>query len=210
MVTRPWRGPLRAAAVMVGVVLPMFTIGMVHADLPGPPPLPPLPDLPNLPTTSTPIGMIFEPPIGVDYAPPAPGMCVIDISYDNTPVNPLGTIFRGQTACGNGINSPVVSGHAYLTDVLGNVVADAPGYGGASYGPDTSQGEFAAAGISTNGPVPGQLYTITYDTAVTIQPPQVWGPAPPLGCTVNGQTLQCHEQSKYDYVPGTQGGYSPD
>src|SRR5260221_12822362 len=97
MVGRPWRGPLRAAATVIGAVLPLFTLGMVHAD----PGLPPLPDLPQ---AGQPVTIIVEPPsLWTAHVPVPPTACAVDMSYDNTCATPSGTVFRDQTASGRAI-----------------------------------------------------------------------------------------------------------
>jgi hypothetical protein len=209
MVGSPWRGPLRAAAIVVGATLPLFTLGMVHAD----PGLPPLPDLPS--SGGQPITIIVEPPsLWTAHVPVAPDGCAVDLSYDNTSANPAGTIFRGQTACGSEVYSPTITGQAQLSDIFGNVVADAPGYGARGNGPFTSQGAWWVTpatlppSLNGSGPTPGLEYTNTYTTSMTITYPQYWGPAPG-GCEVNGQTMRCTVQTSYFYIPGTQGGVTP-
>src|SRR5437899_690804 len=119
MARGPWRGPLRVVAVAAGVLTSLLTAGLAHADLPGG-----IPDPVGLPGSGQPITIILEPPsVAVVSIPVAPDGCAIDMSYDNTQASPPGSIFRGQTACGSGVYSPIISGHAQLLDVFGQVVA---------------------------------------------------------------------------------------
>src|SRR5258708_37462341 len=118
-----WPAPLRRVAVVAGVVLPMFTVGMVHANLPGglpdPPPLP----IAGLPQPGQPITFVVEPPsLWITAVPVDPRGCALDMSYDNTQASPPGTVFRGQSACGSQVYAPIIRGHASLTDVFGNEV----------------------------------------------------------------------------------------
>jgi hypothetical protein len=205
---RALRPLLRAAAVVVGATLPLLGSGVARADLPGgiPPP-------PGLPQSGQPITMVVQPPSVFTVAvPPPPTGCAIDASYDNTGTTPPGTVFRGQTGCGAGVYAPVLTGHAVLLDVFGNVVASGGGYGQVG-GVGTSQGRYALQGSLTSGlngagPVPGLDYTIRYDTSITLRAPQYWGP-PAAGCSVSGQTLYCTVSTTYSYIPGTQGGLTP-
>jgi hypothetical protein len=210
----PWCAPLRFAAVVAGVVLPMFTIGMVHADPPGGLPNPPIAGLPQ---PGQPITLVVEPPsLWIVAVPVDPNGCAIDMSYDNTQATPPGTVFRGQTACGSQIYAPIIRGSATLTDVFGNVVATAPQFAGRGGGPYTSEGSYVVSptGISSPstygaGPVPGLDYTITYTTSITLVGGQYWAP-PPSGCSLTGgQTMTCTAQITYDYIPGTKGGITP-
>jgi len=201
------RRAARVAAVLAGVTLPLLSSGVARADLPGPPPLP------NVPQPGQPVTVVVQQPTFTTVAvPPPPGGCAIDTSYDNTPANPPGSIFRGQSACGSGIYAPVLHGSTTLTDILGDVVASGSGYGQV-WGVGTSQGEYvvqgsATAGVTSTGPVPGLEYTIRYDTSITLTWPEFWGAAPG-GCSVTGQTLHCVVNTTYTYIPGTQGGLTP-
>lgn len=214
MAKGPWGATFRVAAIIAGVVLPMTVIGIVRAELPGLP----SPPVGGLPQGGQPITFVIEPPgTGTDGVPVAPNGCVLDMSYDNTQATPPGTVFRGQTACGWEFYQPTISGHAYLTDIFGNVVASAPGFGARGDGPFTSQGSYvvnpsASAVTSPStygaGPVPGMEYTITYTTTIVLYPGQIWGPASD-GCSVSGQAMTCTASTTYLYVPGTSGGVTP-
>ncbi len=209
-----WRTPVRVAAIIAGIVLPLLTCGLVLADLPGGIPAPP-----GLPASGQPITIVVEPPSLVTVAVPVdPEGCAVDLSYDNTQANPLGSVFRGQTACGSGVYQPTMGGHAVLTDIFGNQVASGSGAGGRGDGPITSQGDYtvngsptsvaSSPGVSGTGAVPGMEYTITYTTSITLTWPQYWGPAA-AGCSISGQTMTCTGQTTYSFIPGTQGGFTP-
>jgi hypothetical protein len=217
MARAPWQAPLRLAAVVAGVVMPMFTVGMVHANLPGGLPDPPNPPIAGLPQPGQPITLIVAPPsLWISSVPVNPNGCAIDMSYDNTQASPPGTIFRGQSACGSQVYEPIIRGRASLIDVFGNEVADGPHFAARGDGPDTSQGSYLAStggGIPAPstygaGPVPGLDYTISYTTSITLIWPQYWGEAP-SGCSLTGQTVTCTAQTTYDYIPGTKGGITP-
>ena len=211
MAKGPWGATLRVAAAIAGVALPMTAIAIARADLPSPP-------IGGLPQGGQPITFWIETPgTGTTSAPVAANGCVMDMSYDNTQTLPPGTIFRGQTECGSAFYQPVISGHASLSDIFGNVVANAPGYGGRGNGPFTSQGSYdvnPSPSVVTSpstygaGPVPGMEYTITYTTTVVLYPGQYWGAASP-GCSVGGQAMTCTASITYLYVPGTSGGITP-
>lgn len=205
-----WRRPLRVAAVITGVVVPLLASGLVHADLPGGIPAPP-----GLPQSGQPIPMVIEPPTLFALSiPPSPNGCDTALSYDNSQATPPGTLFRGETACGPGVVNASISVHAVLTDVLGNVVASASSAGGVGNGPVTSQGDWvvtagsslAQPGLNSNGPVPGMEYTIQYTSSVTLAWPQYWG-APAAGCSISGQTMVCNAATTYSFIPGTAGGF---
>lgn len=205
---RPWRLPLRLAAIAAGVVLPLLATGTTEATLPGPP-------LP-IPASGQPITVVVEPPsVATLTVPVTADNCAVDMSYNNKQANPAGTIFRGQTACGSAVWSPGMSGSATLTDPFGNVVAVAQPYSGTGNGPFTAAGDFLvgsggvlAQALDGAGAVPGLDYMITYTSSITLASPQYWGPAP-AGCTVSGQTMTCVATTRYDYIPGTAGGISP-
>ena len=203
-----WRGPARVAAAIVGGVLPVLTVGMVHADLPGLPPLPPLP------FANQPITLVVEPP-SVTQVPAAvdPEGCAADLSYDNTQVSPLGSIYRGQGVCGSGIYAPILRGQATLSDVFGNQVSAAAAFAARGNGPYTSQGDDLAQApgtvppsVSGGGAVPGLEYTITFDFNITLVWPQYWASVP-QGCVVRGETVLCTATTTYSYIPGTKGGF---
>jgi hypothetical protein len=200
---------MRAAAIVAGVVLPLVSALLVTASLPGLPPLPPLPQ-------TGPVTILVEPPSAfvVDVPPPPTG-CVIDISYDNSQMRPPSTLYRGQTACGNLVYAPVMSGHVTLSDAFGNVVSEGSWFGPvAGSGPDTASGRYSVqkggigASLQAQGPVPGLDYTITFTSSITLVAPQSWGP-PANGCYVSDQTLRCTNTTTYSYIPGTKGGISP-
>jgi hypothetical protein len=211
LVRGPWRISMRAAAVTVGIVVPLLSAAAVGANLPGPPPLP------GLPQSGQPVTILVEPPsLFIATVPPPPDGCVIAISYDNTQTHPAGTIFRGQTACGNQVFMPVMAGQALLKDTFSNVVAYGNEFGPMTgSGPDTSQGDYSMGGSGgvTNGgsggsgPVPGLDYTVKFTSSITL-PFQTWGP-PAQGCSVDGQTLECVTTTTYMYLPGTKGGWAP-
>lgn len=202
-----WWGPARVATVLVGCVMPMLTIGLVHAGLPGPPPIP---------GVTQPIHLFFEPPsVTTVPVPVDPNGCAFDLSYDNTQVAPPSTIYRGQTACGSGVYAPTIHGQARLSNSAGTVVSVAPEFAERGDGPYTSQGSYAAAALggvppTLTGPgaTPGMDYTITFDTDLTLVYPQYWGNAP-SGCWLSGQTAHCEVTTTYTYIPGTQGGFVP-
>jgi len=217
MLRGAWGAPLRLSAVIAGVVLPMLTIGVVHANLPGGLPDPPSPPIAGLPQSGQPITFVVEPPsVAIVPIPVPPDGCALDMSYDNTQASPPGTVFRGQTACGGELYAPIIRGQTTLTDVFGNAVASGNTYAARGSGPFTSQGTYADS-PGTNltdpstygaGPVPGLDYTITYTTSVTLVWPQYWGPAP-SGCSLAGQTMTCTGQATYNFIPGTKGGVTP-
>lgn len=202
-----WVGPARVAAALVGCALPMLTIGLVHAGLPSPPPIP---------GVTQPVHLLFVPPSLTTVAVPVdPNGCDMDVSFDNTQAAPPGTIYRGETACGNGIFAPILDGHATLSDTMGNVVSTAPEFSERGQGPYTSQGDYLAVStdglpstLPSAGAVPGMDYTITYYADLTLVYPQTWG-ATPDGCTLGGQTAHCVVSATYTYLPGTQGGFVP-
>lgn len=201
------RRAARVAAVLAGMTLPLLGAGVASADLPGPPPLP------NLPQPGQPVTLVIPPPsLATASVPPPFAGCVFETSYDNTSADPPGSVFRGQSACGSGIYAPVLRGHATLIDMLGDVVASGNGYGQV-WGVGTSQGEYVVQaspndGVTSTGPVPGLDYTISYDTSITLTAPEFWGAAP-AGCWVSGQTIHCVITRTYNYIPGTQGGLTP-
>jgi hypothetical protein len=203
VVRRSARPLVRIAAGVVGATLPLLGGGVASADLPQPP---------GLPQSGQPITLVIEPPSLVTVSvPPAPTGCVIDTSFDNTSTSPPGSVFRGQSACGSEVYAPVLTGSVELLDVFGNVVATGNAFNQVG-GVATAQGLYAMQGSVTDvgsGPIPGLDYTIRYDTSITLTAPQFWGP-PAAGCSVNGQTLQCTVTSTYSYIPGTQGGITPD
>lgn len=206
------RTAARLVAVLAGATLPLFTAGVASADLPPLPNPPSLPPLPNVPQPGQLITVVVNPPSLVTAAaPPAPGTCVFDTSYDNTPATPPGSVFRGQSMCGAGVYAPVLSGQARLLDIFGTVIATGNSYQ-QTWGLATSQGEYvvqgSTGGVTSSGPVPGLDYTISYDTSITLTWPQHWTSAP-AGCSLNGQTLQCVATSTFNYLPGTQGGQTP-
>lgn len=192
---------LRLAAVTVGAVLPLLGSGVARADLP-PIPTPPTINLvPSTPTT----GAIISPP-------PAAG-CDWDLSFDNSTANPPTTVFRGQSACGAQVVSPVFSGQAVLIDVFTNVIATAPAFSQTG-GVGTSESQLVlqpgtlVSAPTGSGPIPGLNYTIRYDASITLTAPQHWD-APMAGCTVNGQTQHCVLEITYTYFPATAGGVKP-
>jgi hypothetical protein len=202
----PRRISVRVAAVGVGVVLPLLSALVVGASLPGPPPLP------GLPQSGQPVTILIAPPsLVITTVPPPPDGCIIAISYDNTQTHPAGSIFRGQTACGNQVYMPMMSGQVVLKDTFGNVVAYGNVFGPmAGPGPDTSQGDYSmggSGGTGGTGPVPGLDYTVKFSSSISL-PLQTWGP-PAQGCAVEGQTLNCTTSTTYMYLPGTKGGWAP-
>lgn len=210
------RIPLRLAAIAAGIGLPLLTAGTVDANLPSAnlPPIPALPSVPGGPQEGQPITLLVAPGLGVAPLPPPASGCFVYISFDNTQAREI--IFRGQVACGSGVYGPTMTGHAVLKDTFSNVVASAAPFGPSwGDGPDTSQGSWSgtgsgvlADGLDSTGPVPGLDYTVAFDSSVTISWPQHWGPAA-TGCSVNGQTLVCHNTTTFTYVPGTKGGEQP-
>jgi hypothetical protein len=211
MDTNPWRTVARFAAVLVGVGLPLFTLGVVEADLPGGVPTVTPPGVPQ-------VGQVIK--LGgavsntVLSAAPGQTSCVWYTSYDNTQTTPPGTIFRGQDACGSGVYQPTMSGQVFLSDAFGNRVAAGAPFGPVTgSGPFTSQGTYTlpgniGGGVTGVGPVPGLPYTLTFDTTFTFTAPQYPGPPGP-GCTVSGQSEHCIVTLTYNYIPGTQGGIVP-
>lgn len=184
----------RVAAVVIGAALPLLGTGVARADLP------------PLPLSSLSVSILYQPP-GLGYAvvPPPPGTCQYEANFDNSATSPPGTIYRGLTACGAGVYNPLLTGQVVLLDPLGNVVSAGSGFAQVG-GIGVSQGDYQLEGDS--GPVPGLVYTIRYDTSITLNAPNYWGP-PATGCSVNGQTLTCRHTVMYNYIPGTQGGLTP-
>ena len=162
----------------------------------------------NPPFGSQPITIVIGPPsLYTQTEPPPNGGCYMYQSYDNGLSTPLGSVFRGQDACGPWVLSPTMTGRTWLEDILGNTVAVGQPFGPQSGpGPDTTQGDYVVA--VPNGPIPGMDYTMFFDTSISLQWPQYWGSTPD-GCRVSGQTLHCTLAATYSYVPGTQGGVVP-
>jgi hypothetical protein len=139
------------------------------------------------------------------------------VNYDNSSVRPMTIVFRGQTACGDGVNSPTMDGQVTLKDTFGNVVASGNWFGPITgRGPDTSKGDYTRTGalgtVSANdtGPVPGESYTMTLVSDITLVAPQYWTGPLGFGCTVSGETEHCVTNTGFVYLPGTRGGITPD
>jgi hypothetical protein len=196
-----WRRRLRFMTVLAAAAGSLLlTSGVAGAD-------PPLPNLPPLPT----VEVVIPTPSLAYYKVIVPtGTCFFLASYDNTGINPPGSVFRGQTACGSGVYQPAIAGQAVLKDTFGNVVAVAPAVSQIG-GVGTSEGFLGStlvASAGTSGVIPGLEYTVEFDTSVTLSSLQNWG-APAEGCTINGKTQRCVVTAPFLYIPGTKGGITP-